>query len=165
MDYLFFSIIQLINIYCLKRRPGIVLAYILFFQQFNKLIFAQIGFDGYRYITSIIFIPILFFLHYRRDQWHQIINNFFKSKITIGYFLFLIYMLFYSFYIGTQYEITYIKLFIFPGVILFIISAIFFFKMNMYRDLFYGIILFCALTGMGIILFNGLEALSDRTYR
>jgi len=154
MNYILFTAIIFICLYGTIRKPGIVLAYILFFQILNKMLFMQFGFESFRYITTILFIPIILLLHYKKLKIKPAIRNFLRDKITLGYFLLVIYMILYGYYIGTSYELEYIKMFVFPGVLIFIIGGIFFFNSRMYKDLFYGIILFSIITFISINFFG-----------
>lgn len=154
MNFLFFSIVISICFYAILKRPGIFLAYMLFFQTLNKEIFELVGLDDLRYITTVLFFPILVLLHYKKMDFKSAISNFRKNKITLGYLLLTMYIIFYGYHIGSQYEIDYIKLFLFPGTILFIVGYLSFFNNKMYVDLFYGILIFAFLVLVSIFLFN-----------
>ena len=153
-----------ICIYAIKTKPGITLAYLLFFQRLNKLLFDAIELGELRYITTLLFLPMIYLLHNRKRVFNLNISNFKKNKITWGYILLAMYMVFYAFYIGTQYEMNFIKSFLFPGIIVFTVGAVFFFNYKMYKDLFYGIIIFAVVTMIALLFFKGFGALSPRTY-
>jgi len=125
MNYLFFVITMFICIYAIKTKPGITLAYLLFFQRLNKLLFDAIELGELRYITTLLFLPMIYLLHDRKRVFNLNISNFKKNKITWGYILLAMYMVFYAFYIGTQYEMNFIKSFLFPGIIVFTVGPVF----------------------------------------
>ena len=151
MDYLLFGLVIFICVYSTKKRPAITLAYLCFFQILNKLLFYEIGFTDYRYVTTILFLPLIYFFHRRKMKSSLIISNFIKNKITWGYLLLVMYMVYYAVYIASQYEIDFIKSFLFPGIILFVIASVFFYYEEMYKNLFYGIIIFSIITFVAII--------------
>jgi len=128
------------------------------------MVFDGVGLVQFRYLTTIVFIPFILYFHCRKGQYKYNLKNLFKSNIAWGFFLLSVYMSIYAFHIGQQYEIQFLNMFLFPGFILFIIGATFFFKDSMYKDFFYGILFFSILTMLTLIIFSGIEALSDRTF-
>ena len=163
MGYLILSLVIIINIYGL-RKPGFIMAYLLFFQSLNNLLFSQIGLVQLKFFLPLFFLLFFFVKFFSKKKFVSLINNFFLNKISIGYLILVIYMSMYALFIGGNYEFTFVKMFLFPGLLLFLISSTCFYKVEMYHQLFNGIILFTIVFVVSIITFNGLDALSDRTF-
>ena len=164
MSYLLLSLVILINIYGFMRKPGFIMAYLLFFQSLNNLLFSQIGLVELKFFLPLIFLLLFFIKFFKKREFVLLLNNFFYNKISVGYLMLVIYMLMYAFFLGGDYELSFVKMFLFPGILFFLISSACFYRFEMYHQLFNGIILFTIIFVISIITFNGVEALSDRTF-
>ena len=164
MSYLLLSLVILINIYGFIRKPGFIIAYLLFFQSLNNLLFFHIGLVEIKLFLPLIFLLLFFIKFFKKREFVLLLNNFFYNKISIGYLMLVIYMLMYALFIGGDYELSFVRMFLFPGLLFFLISSTCFYRVEMYHQLFNGIILFTIVFVISIITFNGVEALSDRTF-
>jgi O-antigen ligase len=161
---LFFILILGFCFYYIRRKPGFIIAYVLFFQTLNKMIFDEIGLTNFRYLSSFVFLFLIYFFHFDKVQLKINISKLIRSHIARGYFLLCVYMLIYAIHINDHYEFEFVSKFLMPGLLLFIIAAISFQKKSMYKDFFYGVIIFSIITMVTLIMYKGFGALSDRTY-
>lgn len=164
MEYIFLIFIVLISFYSAVKYPGFILAYLLFFQNVNMLIFTNVGLEDFRYITSIITLSLISIYHFKHEDIKLILPFLLKNNIFKGFFLITFYIISYSLFLGTQYEFQYLQMFLFPGFILFLISSYSFTYLRFYKEFYVGIIFFCLFTSIVLLAFNGIEALSDRTF-
>lgn len=147
-----------------NKRPGFVLAYLLFFQNLNNILFTEVGLESYRYITSIIFLPIII---YKEISFNSVFTKILLLRKTLffrGYFLLVLYMLIFSLILSTSYELLYLQKFLFPGFILCIVGGLIFLNPRIHKDFFNGILFFSLLTVIYLIITKGLGSLSDRTF-
>lgn len=152
MVYIIFFIVLISLLIGVYHYPGYVLSYILFFQSLNNILFSEIGFAEGRYIITIVLLLLLLVFHYSDNAFNVDFHNFITSNITLGYVIIILYMILYTLLFGGEYEMNYLLEFIFPGSILFLIGAFFFFKYEMYKQLFYGIIVFGIITFITLII-------------
>ena len=164
MSYIFFILILLICFFGAIKKPGFILSYLFFFQNLNKMIFNQIGFDEFRYSTSLLIILIISVLHLKRLDFPVIFSFLIQNNIFKGYMILVFYIIIYALLLGTSYELTYLQLFLFPGSVLFLLSSYTFTYNRFYKEFFIGIIFFSILTAVTLIFFKGFDALSDRTF-
>lgn len=156
MQYIFLFFVISIILATLKKYPGIYLAYLFFGQELNSLIFEEVNLHNFRYATIIFILPVYYFYHHNKlDLWLKL-RSVLNEKITYGFLLITLYIIIYGLLIGTDYELEYIKMFLFPGFILFFLGAILLIDSSIYKQLFYGIILFSVLTFTFMALFKGL---------
>ncbi|MBL6729995.1 MAG: O-antigen ligase family protein [Bacteroidia bacterium] len=154
IEIAFFLTVMGIVVYGCFRRPGLYLAYILFFQNLNNMFFEEMGLEIFRYSTTALLFPALIVLHYGKKDFGKITSQNFKNGISIGFVLLLIYMGFYALLVGENHEISFLMSFIFPVAILFMIAAVFSFNVPVYKDIFFGVLIFGLLTFVFISLFN-----------
>lgn len=152
---IFFVLLVSFLVYSTFKKPGIALAYLLFFQILNNLMFQQIGLGFAKYGTFIFLIAVLYYKTYNRKVRDSFLRILFQSGMSKIYFLLLLYFSLYAFGVGTEYEYDYLSKFIFPGTIYFILALYFFNNPSLYKDVVVGVIVFSALTLIFIYLFKG----------
>ena len=161
MGLAFLAIIILFLIYSSFKWPGITIAYLFLFQIFNNLIFDQVGLQSVKYVTFIVFLPIVYFKHFSRQKVFEFKKLLFRSTISKVYFLLLFYIMFYTLYVGTSYETLYLRKFIFPGTVFFILALYFFNDAAIYKEVVFGVVLFSFLTLLYLFLFKGISSMTS----
>lgn len=164
MEIVFFLFIILFCLYFCAKRPGIILAYLLFFQNLNNILFTEVGFENYRYFTSIFFLPIILFKGTSLNSIILKLSLLRKTMFFRGYLLLIFYMLIFSFILSTDYELVYLQKFLFPAFFLCIVAGLLFINPRIYKDFFIGILFFSFFAMVYLITIKGLGSLSDRDF-
>ena len=108
--------------------------------------FEQAGLQSFKYITSILLLPILYYNCYSKIKVRVFKKLIFTSIISKVYFLLLLYIILYAFLLGTSYEIVYLQKIIFPVTIFFVLALYFFNDAAIYKEVVIGVVLFSFLT-------------------
>ncbi len=164
MIYILFLFTIFLLFYSVRYRPGMFLAYILFFPKLNNILFSKIGFGDYRYVTILILFPFMIGYLYHKTSFYFLIKRVFKSRITLSYLILTLYVIIYGNYLGTEYEWVYINTFIYPTLFLFFIAGIFMFSPDIQKDFFIGVGVFMLITFF-VILTSGNYNPSDSQER
>lgn len=159
MSSLLFILVVVGLTYAVVVRPGTALAYILFGQQLNNLLFKSVGLTEYRYFLDAIVLAAVIFLHFRRSTFQLSIANLASHSIGLGYILLTLYVTSYGMLIGGAYEQQYMDEFIVPGLALFLIGALAMFNREMYGDLVIGIVACLALVSFHIYGLGDIETI------
>ena len=159
MVFAFLSIVVLFLLFSCYKWPGITVAYLFFFQILNNSMFEQVGLQSFKYITSILLLPILYYNCYSKIKVRVFKKLIFTSIISKVYFLLLLYIILYAFLLGTSYEIVYLTKFIFPGTILFVLALYFFNDAAIYKEVVIGVVLFSFLTLSYLYFFRGITSI------
>ena len=117
--------------------------------------FQQVKLGSVKYITFVVFLPLLYYKLYSKDNFKNFIVRLFQSKISKIYFILLIYFALYALNNDTEYEYDYLIKFFFPGTVFFILTLYFFNNLKIYKEVILGLIIFSTLTLLFIILFKG----------
>jgi len=128
---------------------------------YNKTIFSAVGLDKFRYLTTILFFPLMLVLHYKKFDLKFLNNEVLKNPITLGYLLLSVTVIIYGLNIGTTYELDYIKMFVFPGIILFMVGASLLTREDIQKDFIYGLVIFAGLMFVSIIMSGKFDIQSD----
>ena len=159
MAFAFLSIVVLFLLFSCYKWPGITVAYLFFFQILNNSMFEQVGLQSFKYITSILLLPILYYNCYSKIKVRVFKKLIFTSIISKVYFLLLLYIILYAFLLGTSYEMVYLTKFIFPGTILFVLALYFFNDAAIYKEVVIGVVLFSFLTLSYLYFFRGITSI------
>ena len=143
------------------RWPGFVVSYLFFFQILNNLIFEEAGLPGFKYSTFILLVPILFIRLYSKNRIVNFKRLVFKNIIPLTYLTLAFYIIFHGFLINTAYEHHYIKQFLFPGSILFLLALYFFNDKRIYPQIVSGILIFSFTTLVCLYFFRGITSMID----
>ena len=164
MNYICIVIIFFVCFYSAKFYPGVTLSYILFSQSLNKLLFEEIGFVQFRYGGLALLIIFVFLYAFNERAVNENIKKVLSSKIFWGYCLLYLYYAIVIVSGASPEETKFIRSFMFPGLILFIIGSVFILNKKIYQELLFGIILFSMATLAALYIFRdfGVLLISDR---
>ena len=160
MAIAFLALVIVFLVYSSIKRPGIALAYLIFFQVLNNFMFKETGLQALKYSTFLLLLPILYYKTYSKTRFRNFFKRIFNSKLSVVYFMLLIYMTFFAYAIGGSYEYTYPSSFFFPGTILFLMTLYFLNDIKVYKELVSGIIIFSLLTFLFLYLFKGFASIA-----
>jgi O-antigen ligase len=159
MEFAFLTIVILFLLYSCFKWPGIAISYLFFFQILNNLIFEQVGMESVKYITFVVILPLLYFKYNSRSKALEFKRLLFNSVISKVYFFLLFYIFLYTILLGTNYETLYLKKFIFPGTIFFVLALYFFNDIDIYKEVVIGVIIFSLLTLIFLYYFKGISSM------
>lgn len=124
--------------YAVLAKPGIALAYVLFGQRLNSVLFDSINLPQYRYILTGGVLIGVFLLHFRKGAFQANISNLLRSRVGQGYIILSLYVIGYGTLIGSAYEMAYLDEFIVPCLVLFLVGSTLVFNRKMYDGLLIG---------------------------
>lgn len=155
INFLFIALVALVVCYGIVKRPGMVLAYALFAQQLNSVLFEEANLFQYRYALPMCGLIGVHIFHFRRKQFKANLHNLFNSSILQGFLVFSAYVLIYALSIGGAYEIGYLIKYIFPGFVMVLIGALMIYRYDMFKDIVFGLVLFTIFTMLHVQLVGG----------
>ena len=93
MIFAFTGIVILFLFISSFKWPGITVAYMFFFQILNNAMFEQVGLQSFKYITSILLLPILYYNCYSKIKvkvFKKLVLNSIISKVYFSLLLYII---------------------------------------------------------------------------
>ena len=138
IQIVFFLVVISVLFVAVLKRPGVAVAYVLFFQALNSMVFGEVGVSIFRYATTLLVVPAVVLLHQGTNNYGILSTTVLRSRIYQGYLLLAGYMAMFAVYTGTSHEYGFLMSFLIPGTVLFLMAGSSLNTTTFYDGLFTG---------------------------
>ena len=94
------ALIYILLIYFLRKKPGIVITFIILLSEINNIILSNLGLEVFRYLLGFSMMLIYLISYFNPKEFFKNLNNTLHSRIFIGVLLIIFGMLINLFVIG-----------------------------------------------------------------